>query len=73
VARLLASFAPRAPRGTTFGIEYFNGAPGIVARLDGVTITAMAMSVADGRVQSLQLVANPHKLVFLTDAHPELW
>jgi RNA polymerase sigma factor (sigma-70 family) len=72
VARLLASFAPRAPAGTTFSIEHFNGAPGIVVRVDGVTITTMAMSVADGQVQSLQLVANPQKLVFM-ETHPDLW
>jgi RNA polymerase sigma-70 factor (TIGR02957 family) len=72
VARLLASFAPRVPAGTTFSIEHFNGALGVVARLDGVTITTMAMSVAGGRVQSLQLVANPQKLVFM-ETHPDLW
>jgi RNA polymerase sigma-70 factor (ECF subfamily) len=71
VARLLASFAPRVPKGTTFAVEHFNGAPGLVARLDGVTITTMAMSVSDGKVQSLQLVANPQKLVFM-ETHPEL-
>jgi RNA polymerase sigma-70 factor, ECF subfamily len=73
VARLLASFAPRAPAGTTYGVEHFNGAPGLVARLDGVTITAIAVSVAEGRVQSLQLVANPHKLGFLTRPSADLW
>ncbi len=72
VARLLASFAPRVPEGTTFSVEHFNGAPGIVARLDGTTITTMALSVADGRVQSLQLVANPQKLAFM-ETYPELW
>lgn len=72
VARLLASFAPRVPKGTTFAVEYFNGAPGIVARLDSVTITTMSMSVAEGKIQSLQLVANPQKLVFM-ETHPELW
>jgi len=72
VARLLASFAPRAPAGTTFAIELFNGAPGIVARVDGTTITTMALSVAGGKVQSLQLVANPRKLAFM-ESYPDLW
>ena len=72
VARLLASFAPRAPEGTTFAVELFNGAPGIVARVAGSTITTMAVTVADGKVQSLQLVANPHKLAFM-EASADLW
>ena len=71
VARLLATFAPGAPEGTAYSIEHFNGAPGLVARVDGVAIAAMAMSVAEGCIQSLQLVANPQKLVFM-ETQPEL-
>ncbi len=72
VARLMASVAPRAHQRTVFSIERFNGALGIVARLDGATIATMAISVADRTIQSIQLVANPHKLVFM-ETHPELW
>jgi RNA polymerase sigma-70 factor, ECF subfamily len=65
VARLLVGFNGRVPEGLTFGLEYFNGALGIVARVDGVPIAAMAVTVAGGTVQSLQLIANPEKLAFL--------
>ena len=65
VARLLMGFNGRAPEGLTFGLEYFNGALGIVARVDGAPIAAMAVAVAGGTVQSLQLIANPEKLAFL--------
>jgi RNA polymerase sigma-70 factor (ECF subfamily) len=72
VARLLAAFSVRTPEDTAFSVEYFNGDLGIVARLDGRIIGAMALSVAGGLVQSLQLVANPEKLVFLDASRPEL-
>jgi len=65
VARLLVGFAGRVPEGLTFGLEYFNGALGIVARVDGAPVAAMAVAVAGGTVQSLQLIANPEKLAFL--------
>jgi RNA polymerase sigma-70 factor (ECF subfamily) len=62
VARLLVGIAGRVPEGLTLGLEYFNGALGIVARAGGAPISAMAVTVAEGRVQSLQLIANPEKL-----------
>ncbi len=65
VARLLVGIAGRLPEGLTFAMEYFNGALGIVARVGGVPISAMAVTAADGTVQSLQLIANPEKLAFL--------
>ena len=65
VARLLVGFAGRVPEGLTFGLEYFNGSLGIVARIDGTPFAAMAVTVAEGTVQSLQLIVNPEKLAFL--------
>jgi Sigma-70, region 4 len=65
VARLLVGFAGRVPEGLTFGLEYFNGSVGIVARIDGGPFAAMAVTVAEGAVQSLQLIVNPEKLAFL--------
>ncbi len=67
VARLLVGIAGRLPEGLTFALEYFNGALGIVARVGGVPVSAMAVTAADGTVQSLQLIANPEKLAFLQD------
>ena len=65
VARLLVGIAGRLPDGISFGLEYFNGALGIVARVGGVPVSAMAVTAAEGAVQSLQLIANPEKLAFL--------
>jgi RNA polymerase sigma-70 factor, ECF subfamily len=65
VGRLMQSIAARLPEGVSFGLESFNGALGIVARLDGTPISAMAVSVRDGRVESLHLVANPAKMTQL--------
>ncbi len=67
VARLLVGIAGRLPEGLTFALEYFNGALGVVARVGGVPLSAMAVTAADGTVQSLQLIANPEKLAFLQD------
>ena len=65
VARLLVGFTGRVPEGLTMALEYFNGALGIVGRVGGVPIAAMAVTVAGGAVQSLQLIVNPEKLAFL--------
>jgi RNA polymerase sigma-70 factor (ECF subfamily) len=65
VARLLLGFAGRTPEGLTFGLEHFNGSVGIVARVGGVPAAVMAVAVAGGTVQSLQLITNPEKLAFL--------
>ena len=62
VARLLHGIAGRVPAGAVFTLEPFNGSLGIVARIDGAPISAMAVTVYGGQVQSLHLVANPGKL-----------
>lgn len=62
VAALLAGIATRVPPGTTFALETFNGSLGIVARLDGLPISAMAVQVSTAMVTSLHLLANPEKL-----------
>lgn len=66
VARLMVGFRRNAPAGTHWELERFNGALGIVARVAGQPIAAMAVSVGDGTIQSLQLVANPAKLARFT-------
>ena len=38
-----------------------------MARIGGVPVSAMAVTVAEGTVQSLQLIANPEKLGALQD------
>jgi RNA polymerase sigma factor (sigma-70 family) len=39
-----------------------NGQPGLVAQLDGVTVTVYAFDVADGRIRRIWAVRNPEKL-----------
>jgi hypothetical protein len=39
-----------------------NGRPGLVAQLDGVTVTVYAFDVADGRIRRIWAVRNPEKL-----------
>jgi RNA polymerase sigma factor (sigma-70 family) len=39
-----------------------NGQPGLVAQLDGVTVTVFAFDVADGRIKRIWAVRNPEKL-----------
>ena len=62
VGRLLVGIAHNVPEGTEFTLETFNGRMGIVARLGGVAISAMAVRVEGTAVESLQLLANPTKL-----------
>jgi RNA polymerase sigma-70 factor (ECF subfamily) len=68
-ARLLMGIAGRVPPGTVFSLECFNGQLGIVARLHGRTMSAMAVTVAGETVQTLHLIANPAKLTTLEAGH----
>jgi len=62
VARLLAGISRRTAEGIQFSFEVFNGTLGIVARVDDVAVSVLAVSVDEGSIQSLQLLANPAKL-----------
>ncbi|MEV0828553.1 RNA polymerase sigma factor SigJ [Nonomuraea rubra] len=39
-----------------------NGQPGLVAQLDGVTVSVLAFDIADGRIKHIWAVLNPEKL-----------
>jgi RNA polymerase sigma-70 factor (ECF subfamily) len=39
-----------------------NGQPGLVAQLDGVTVTVYAFDIVDGRINRIWAVRNPEKL-----------
>ena len=69
VARLLLGIAKKVPVGATYDLEVFNGQLGLVARLDGRAINALAVTVRDGLVQTLHAVANPAKLTALDSEH----
>jgi len=45
-----------------------NGQPGLVAQLDGVTVTVYAFDVVDGRINRIWAVRNPEKLRVWTTA-----
>lgn len=67
VSRLLAGFANRGPADGTITLEEFNGVLGIVVRVGGEPFGALALTVHDGAIQSLQLLTNPDKLRPLRD------
>ncbi|WYB33148.1 RNA polymerase sigma factor SigJ [Streptomyces sp. SM1P] len=61
VAQYMVAIADKAP-----GLELLersvNGAPGLVARRDGVVMTVASFDVTDGRVTRIWAVRNPEKL-----------
>ncbi|MFE6916837.1 RNA polymerase sigma factor SigJ [Streptomyces rubiginosohelvolus] len=61
IAQYMVAMADKAP-----GLELLersvNGAPGLVARRDGVVMTVASFDVTDGRVTRIWAVRNPEKL-----------
>jgi RNA polymerase sigma-70 factor (ECF subfamily) len=65
VGRFLIGVTTKVTPGTVVGLEVFNGRLGLVARLGGQAITAIAFDIGDGQVDALHLMANPDKLAAL--------
>ncbi|GAA4305552.1 RNA polymerase sigma factor SigJ [Streptomyces venetus] len=61
IARFLADRA-RALPGVTLLEREVNGRPGLVAELDGVTVSVLAFDIAGDRIQRIWAVLNPDKL-----------
>jgi RNA polymerase sigma factor (sigma-70 family) len=61
IARAYVDIAGKAPNLTILE-RTLNGQPGLVAQLDGVTVTVYAFDVADGRISRIWAVRNPEKL-----------
>ena len=61
IARASVEVARIAP-GLTLLERTVNGQPGLVAQLDGVTVTVMAFDVAGGKIKHIWAVRNPRKL-----------
>jgi RNA polymerase sigma-70 factor (ECF subfamily) len=61
VALASVEVARMAP-GLTLLERTVNGQPGLVAQLDGVTVTVLAFDVADGKIKHIWAVRNPEKL-----------
>ena len=53
--------ASRGP-GLTLLERTVNGQPGLVAQMDGVTVTVLAFDVAGDRIKHIWAVRNPEKL-----------
>ncbi|MEU6753184.1 RNA polymerase sigma factor SigJ [Spirillospora sp. NPDC046719] len=62
IARGWMEIADRMPAGMTLLERTVNGRPGLVARLDGVTVTVFAFEIVDDRVKQIWAVRNPEKL-----------
>ena len=58
----LAELAERAGAGRTYLERTVNGQPGLVAQMDGVTVTVFAFEVNGDRISHIWAVRNPGKL-----------
>jgi RNA polymerase sigma-70 factor (ECF subfamily) len=65
IPRYLANLAGRAQRGVETDVRAINGQPGVVLRLDGRPVLALATAVDAGKVSRVWIVVNPDKLVAL--------
>ncbi|MFG2054263.1 RNA polymerase sigma factor SigJ [Micromonospora sp. NPDC048930] len=61
VARVLVDVVGRAPQLAILE-RTVNGQPGLVAQLDGVTVTVIAFDIAGDRITQIWAVRNPEKL-----------
>jgi RNA polymerase sigma-70 factor (ECF subfamily) len=66
IARAFADITGRAPELTILE-RVVNGQPGLVAQLDGVTVSVLAFDVAGDRIKNIWAVRNPEKLRPWTD------
>lgn len=62
VARLLMGILHNLPEGAVGILETFNGRTGIVVRVAGTPVSALAVRVGGDQVAALLLLANPDKL-----------
>lgn len=61
IARFFADRPGAAPDATVLE-RTVNGRPGLVAQLDGVTVSVLAFDIADDRIKRIWAVLNPDKL-----------
>jgi RNA polymerase sigma-70 factor (ECF subfamily) len=61
IARTYVGFADTVSNMTLLP-RLVNGQPGLVAQVDGVTVTVFAFDIADGRIKRIWAVRNPEKL-----------
>ena len=63
MARFLVALASEPLPDAHLRVAQVNGGPGIVATLEGRPVATVILDVADGVIQTIHLVANPHKLI----------
>jgi len=62
IARFLAGIIDLAASGMVFLERTVNGQPGLVGRLNGVTVSVLAFELAGDRIKNVWAVRNPEKL-----------
>ncbi|WP_084963121.1 RNA polymerase sigma-70 factor [Thermoactinospora rubra] len=65
IEKFLASVGLAGAADFAAGVEEVNGAPAVVFRAGGRVVTVISLVVADGRVETVYLIANPDKLARL--------
>ena len=70
VGRLMLGITAKASPDLAYALEMFNGRIGIVARQDGRAVGVLSFTVADGRVSTIHVMANPAKLAGLDQPVP---
>jgi DNA-binding Lrp family transcriptional regulator len=74
VARFLVALSSEPLPDAHLRVAQVNGGPGIVATLEGRPVATVILDVVHGVIQTIHLVANPHKLIGIraidTEEHP---
>ena len=65
VGRFLVAIAQQGMAGMDFAVREFNGAVALLAKAGGEAAAVLQLDVADGRIQSVYIIANPGKLAHL--------
>jgi RNA polymerase sigma-70 factor (ECF subfamily) len=68
IARFMASIGMAEIAGLSFGVAEVNNGPAIVISVDGKVITVISLLVADGKIETIYLLANPEKIAHLSSA-----
>ncbi|MGI5288158.1 RNA polymerase sigma-70 factor [Nonomuraea polychroma] len=68
IARFMASIGMAEIAGLSFGVAEVNNGPAIVISVDGKVITVISLLVADGKIETIYLLANPEKIAHLSPA-----
>ncbi|MFB4281351.1 MULTISPECIES: RNA polymerase sigma-70 factor [unclassified Nonomuraea] len=68
IAKFMASIGMAEVSGMSFAVAMLNNAPAVVISADGRVISVLTFLVADGRIETIYLVANPEKIAHLKPA-----